>query len=169
MVYQGMGSFQKYILWDGARGPLVAMTAMSGMRMYREVRLRPGGFQPETWADAEVEIVDERDTKQNSAAANDATGSKTANATGNSAGDAATEKDATMRRVGELHRLLDSRKGSLNATCRKNTDANDKAYDLNHKSFQALDALAKEYVDFEAASLGRSHAQLDEWRAGPRE
>ena len=52
--------------------------------------------------------------------------------------------------MGELHLLLHSRKGSLNATYRKNTDANDKAYDLNQKSIQALDALAKEYVDFEA-------------------
>ena len=74
---------------------------------------------------------------------------KTANTTGNSAGDADTEKDATMRRLGELHRLLNSREGSLNATYKKNTDANDKAYDLNQKSLQALDALAKEYVDFE--------------------
>ena len=52
--------------------------------------------------------------------------------------------------IGELHRLLKSRKGSFNATYRKNTDANDKAYDLNQKSIQALDALTKEHVDFEA-------------------
>ena len=76
-------------------------------------------------------------------------GSKTANATGNSAGDA-TEKDDTMRRLGDLHHLLNSRKGSLKATYKKNTDANDKADDLNQKSIQALDALAKEYVGFEA-------------------
>ena len=41
-------------------------------------------------------------------------------------------------------------KGASNATNRKNTDANDKAYGLNQKSFQALDALAMEYADFEA-------------------
>ena len=68
------------------------------------------GVQPKTWADAEVEIMDERDKNQGRAATNDATGSKAANATGNSAGDAATEKEATMRRLGELHRLLNSRK-----------------------------------------------------------
>ena len=87
---------------------------------------------------------------QGRTATSDATGSKAANATGNSTGDAATEKEATMRRMGELHRLLNSRKGSLHATYRTNTEANDKAYDLNQKSMQALDALAKEYIDFEA-------------------
>ena len=66
--------------------------------------------QPETWYDAEVEIVDARDKNQVKAAANDAVGSTTANTTVNSAGDAATEKDATMRRLGELHRLLKSRR-----------------------------------------------------------
>ena len=39
--------------------------------------------------------------------------------TSSSAGDAATEKEALKRRLGELQRLLKSRKGSLNATCRK--------------------------------------------------
>ena len=53
--------------------------------------------QPETWADADVEIVDERDKNQGKAATNDAVGSTTANTTGNSAGDVAAEKDATMR------------------------------------------------------------------------
>ena len=105
---------------------------------------------PETWADAEVEIVDECDKNHGKAATNDAVGSRTASTTGNSAGDAATEKDATMRRLGELHRLFNSRKGSLNATYKKITDANDKAYDPNQKSFQALDALAAENVAFEA-------------------
>ena len=44
----------------------------------------------------------------------DAVGSKTANTTGNSVGGAAAEKDAILRRLGELHRLLNSRKGSPN-------------------------------------------------------
>ena len=105
--------------------------------------------QPETWADAEGEIVDERDKNQERTPTNDAVSSKTANTTGSSAGHVATEKEAVKRRLGELHRLLNSRKGSLHATYRKNTEANDKAYDLNQKSLQALDALAKEYVDFE--------------------
>ena len=55
-----------------------------------------------------------------------------------------------MRRLGELHRLLNNRKGSLSAAYRENTDANDKAYDLNQKTIQALDAFSEEYVDFEA-------------------
>ena len=75
----------------------VTTDAMSGMIMHREDRLRPG-VQPETWADEEVEIVDERN--KNQAATNDAVSSTTANTTGNSAGDAATEKDVTMRRTG---------------------------------------------------------------------
>ena len=68
------------------------------------------GVQPETLTDADVETVDARDKNQGKAATNDAVGSTTANTTVNSAGDAATEKDATMRRLGELHRLLKSRK-----------------------------------------------------------
>ena len=67
----------------------------------------------------------------------------------NSAGDAATEKDATMRRLEELHRLFNSRKRSLNATYKKNNDAKDKAYDLKQKSIQALDAPAAEYKTFD--------------------
>ena len=49
-----------------------------------------------------------------------------------------------MRRVGELHRLLNSRKGSLKATS---------------KSIQALDAMAKEYVDFEVTMSNVTHEQ----------
>ena len=57
-----------------------------------------------------------------------------------------------MRRLSELHRPLNSRKASLDATYRRNAEANDKAYDLYQKSVLALDALAKEYVDFEVTS-----------------
>ena len=69
-----------------------------------------------------------------------------------------------MRRLGELHRLLNNRKGSLSATYKKNADANDKAHDPNQKSIQALDALAKEYVDFEAtmANVTSEHEAGDE-------
>ena len=51
----------------------------------------------------------------------------------------ATEKDAVRSRLGELHRLLNNRKGSLNATYNKNAEANDRAYDMNLKTIQALD------------------------------
>ena len=64
-----------------------------------------------------------------------------------------------MRRLGELHRLLNSRKGCLHATYRKNTEANDKASDLFHKSIQALHALAKECVDFEITMANVTHEQ----------
>ena len=37
---------------DGARGPLAVIIPMSGTRTHREDRPRPGGVQPETWADA---------------------------------------------------------------------------------------------------------------------
>ena len=89
--------------------------------------------------------MDEQDRSQGQAATTEATDRKAADATGSSTGDAATDKEAVRRRLRELHRLLNSRKGSLNATHRKNAEANDKVCDLNQKSVQALDALAKEY------------------------
>ena len=61
----------------------------------------------------------------------------------------ATEKDTVRSRLGELHRLLNIRKGSLSATNKKNADANNRAYDMNQKKIQALDTLAEEYEAFE--------------------
>ena len=87
------------------------------------------GVQPEISADAEAEILDARDKNQGRTLTNEAVSSETADATGSSTLDVAAEKDTTMRRLGELHRLLNSRKGSLHATYKKNTDANDEAYD----------------------------------------
>ena len=113
-----------------------------------------------TSAAADVEIVDERDKNQGMASANDAVGSKTANTTGNSAGDAATEKDAIKTRLGKLHCLLNSRIGSLSATYKKNAEANDKAYDLNQKTIQALDALAADYIVFEAAMANVTRQEM---------
>ena len=55
-----------------------------------------------------------------------------------------------MRRLVEFHRLLISRKGSLSAAYKKNAEANDKAYDLNQKTIQALDSLAADYIAVEA-------------------
>ena len=63
------------------------------------------------------------------------------------------------RRLDELRRLLNSRKGSTNAIYKKNAEATDKAHDLNQKSIQALDALAKEYVDFEVTMANVTHEQ----------
>ena len=80
------------------------------------------GAQPETWADAEVEIVDEHDRCQGQAATTEATDRKAADATGSSTGDDATDKEAVKRQLSELHRLLNSRKGSLDATYRKNAE-----------------------------------------------
>ena len=87
-----------------------------------------GGAQPKTWADAEVEIVDEPDRSLGQTAPMEATDREVASATGSSS---------------ELHRLLNSRNGSLNATDRRNAEANDKAHDLNKKSVLALEAQAK--------------------------
>ena len=101
------------------------------------------GVQPETWADAEVEIVDERNRSQGRAATNDATDRKAADATGSSTGDAATEEEAVKRRFGELHRLLNTRKRESPRHLQENTEANDKVCDFNQKSIQALDALVK--------------------------
>ena len=89
----------------------------------------------------------------------EATDRKAAGATGSSSGGAATDKEAAKRRLSELHRLLNSRKESLNATCRRHAEANDKAHDLNQKSVLALDAMAKEYVDFEVTMANVAHEQ----------
>ena len=65
-------------------------------------------------------------------------------------GDAASEKEAVKRRLGELHRLLNSRK----------VVANDKVYDFNEKSVQALDASAKGTgVVFEVTKASVTHEQ----------
>ena len=78
------------------------------------------GVQPETWADAEVEIVDERDKNQ---------------------GRPLRTMPWAVRQQTPLGTLWG---------VQKNAEANDRAHDLNQNSLQALDALAKEYVDFEA-------------------
>ena len=132
---------------------------MSGTKMHREVRLRPGGGpRPGPMQNSRLWM---------NAPTKDAVGSKTANTTGNSVGDAATETDATLRRLVKLHPLSNSRKGSLNATYKNNTDANDKAFDLNQKSLHALDALAAEYVAFEAtmANVTSEHEAGDVFHA----
>ena len=132
-----------------------------------------GSNQARWAAAADIEIVDERDSNPRIAHANNAAGSGPDTATLVFVGDAATEKDAIPRRLGEHHRRVNNRNKSLNGSCRKNTDANEKAYDLNQKSIQALDALAKEYVDFEAtmANVARGrrcdtqNVRRDSWRA----
>ena len=53
--------------------------------------------QPETWADAVVEIVDGRGRSQGKAVTTDATDRKAAEAAGSSTGDAATEIEAIKR------------------------------------------------------------------------
>ena len=125
---------------------------MGGMRTHREDHSQPGGFSQKTWTVAEVEIFNEQDRSQVRAATTEATDRM-------AAGDAATDKEAVKRRLSELHRLPNSRKGRLNATYRKNAEANDKACDLNQKSVQVLDALAKEYVDFEVTMASVTHEQ----------
>ena len=60
-------------------------------------------------------------------------------------------EEAVQSRLGELHRMLNNRKGSLSATHKKNAEANDRAYDMNQKTIQAPDALAEEYGTFEAS------------------
>ena len=55
----------------------------------------------------------------------------------------------TEKRLWELHRLLNNRKGSLSSTYKKNTEANNKVYDLNQRTVAALDRLAEVYETFE--------------------
>ena len=87
----------------------------------------------------------ERERSQGKATTTEATNRKAAEAARSSTGDASTEKEAVKRRLGELHRLLNSRKGGFNVTYRESAEANDKVCCHKLKSFQALDALAKEY------------------------
>ena len=61
-----------------------------------------------------------------------------------------TEKEAVQSRLGELHRLLNNPKGSFSTTNKKNVEVNDRAYDMNQKTIQALDTLAEECGVFEA-------------------
>ena len=104
----------------------------------------------EVASEAEVEVVENRDRNHGRAATGNARSATPASTTWDSTMALATEKDAARSRLGELHRLLNNRKGSLSANYRKNAEANDRAYDMNQKTLQALDILAKEYGSFEA-------------------
>ena len=50
------------------------------------------------------------------------------------------------KKLWELQRLLNNQKGSLNSTFEKHAEANTRAYDLNQKTIQALDALTMKKV-----------------------
>ena len=80
------GLLPKIHTLGGARGPLVAVTAMSGTRMYREDRLRPGVCNPRPGPMRKSRL---NVTRTRVGATNDAMGSEKADATGNSVGDAA--------------------------------------------------------------------------------
>ena len=54
-----------------------------------------------------------------------------------------TDVGTTEKKLWELQRLLNHRKGSLSSTYKKNAEANTRAYDLNQKTMQALDTLAE--------------------------
>ena len=64
---------------------------------------------------------------------------------------------ATEKRLWELHRFLNNRKGSLSSTYKKKTEANTKVYDLNQKTMQDLDPLAEEYEIFEETMKKETH------------
>ena len=66
---------------------------------------------------------------------------------------------ATEQKLWELQRLLNDRNGSLSSTCKKNTEANTRVYDLNQKTMQALDALP---------SAGRAGGHVRAWSPPPR-
>ena len=90
-----------------------------------------------------------RERDHTRAVTDDAVGVQQASTTCDSTMALATEKDDVRSRLGELHRLLNNRKGSLSATKKKNAGANDSC-DMNQKTIQALDTLAEEYGVFEA-------------------
>ena len=90
---------------------------------------------PEAVVVADVEVEDNRDKHLGRTTADGVT--HTASAHSASSAAAATEKEATRTRLGELHRLLKNRKGSLSATYKKNAEANDRANDMNKRTIQA--------------------------------
>ena len=100
---------------------------------------------------AEVEVVEDRDRNHGRVAADSATHTAPAHSAWDSAAATATEKEAFRSRLGQLHRLVNNRKGSLNATNDKNAEANDRAYDMKLKTIQALDTLTQEYGNFEVS------------------
>ena len=86
---------------------------------------------------AEVEVVDSRDRNHGRAVTDNAVGVMQASTICDSTMTLATEKDAVRSRLGERHRLLNNRKGSLRATYHENAEANDRACDINQKTIQA--------------------------------
>ena len=57
----------------------------------------------------------------------------------------------TPEELWRLQKILGNKKGSLNQTCKKITEANAKVYDLNQKTMQASESLAAVYAVFENA------------------
>ena len=72
----------------------------------------------------------------------------------------ATARGATGIFLWCLQKHLHNKKGGLSQTYKKNTQANAKVYDLNHKTTQALETLAFVYSTFEKA--GRDLNKEDE-------
>ena len=105
----------------------------------------------EALAEAEVDAVENRDKDHGRAAADSVTYTAPAHSAWDTPAATATEKGAIRSRLGELHRLLNNRQGSLDAPYKKKAEANDRAYDMNQKTTQASDALAEEYTAFEAS------------------
>ena len=99
---------------------------------------------------AEVEVAENSDKYHGRVATDNAVSTAPADTTWDSATAMTTEKEAVRTRLRELDRLLNHRKGSLSATYKMGAEANDRAYDMNQKTIQALDTLAEEYGAFEA-------------------
>ena len=109
---------------------------------------------PEAVVVAEVEAEDNRDKHLGRATADSV--AHTAPAHSASSAAAATEKEALRTRLEKLKRLLNNRKGSVNATYKKNAEANDRAFVMNQRTIQPLGAVAEEYTSFEA-TMKKSH------------
>ena len=81
----------------------------------------------------EVEVVESRDRNHGRAVTDNVVGVQQASTTCDATMAPATEKDAVRSRLGELHRLLNNRTGSLSANHKKNAEANNRASDMNQK------------------------------------
>ena len=102
----------------GVSGPPVVTSPIMKIGLVKGRTTRPVENEgvSEAVAVAEVEAGEYRDKKHGRAAADSATHTAPAHSAWDSPAATTTEKDATRSRLGELHRLLNNRKGSLSAT-----------------------------------------------------
>ena len=113
---------RRTVILGGASGPLAAtiQTMMTGPVSWEDSKpsdpTKDNEGATEVATGAEVEVVEGRDEKHGRAVTDNAVGVTQASTTCDSTMALATEKHAVRSRLGELHRLLNNRKGGLSAS-----------------------------------------------------